>query len=289
MAVFLASWLAAASAQRWPRWRRPWIYAGVSIMAAHLCFWKYAPSVVAAIQRACPAFWGGAKLALPLPLGISFFTLQGIAYLVDYERGDAKFMSLREYILFKSFFAQLIAGPITRARELLPQLEHLTRPSEADLADGLALFSLGLLKKLVIADRMDLVADAVFSSPGQFGRAALLAGLVGYAVQIWADFSGYTDMGRGCARMLGIRLPENFLSPYLARSPSEFWRRWHITLSEWIRDYIYKPLGGGRGGPARALGVLVLTMAVSGLWHGSSLTFLLWGLYHAGLLAVERV
>jgi alginate O-acetyltransferase complex protein AlgI len=146
----------------------------------------------------------------------------------------------------------------------------------------------GFYKKLYIADKLGVLVDIVFTHPEAYSRTSLTLGLLGYTVQIWADFSGYTDMGRGAALMLGIRLPENFLSPYLARSPSEFWRRWHVSLSEWIRDYIYIPLGGSRGGALRALGVVVLTMTISGFWHGARWHFAAWGLYHGALLVAER-
>ncbi len=288
LAVVAVSWLAVALARRYPGRRRFFIRAGITVMLGHLFFWKYASWAAGQVQRVWPAFLGGAEFHLPLPVGISFFTLQGIAYLADYASNDAKYMGFSTYLLFKSFFAQLVAGPIVRARQLLPQLERLERPSREDLSAGLALFTLGFFKKLVMADRMGRFVDEVFLQPEVFRRAVLLRAILAYSVQIWADFSGYTDMGRGAARMLGIRLPENFLSPYLARSPSEFWRRWHITLSEWIRDYLYIPLGGSRGSKARAALVAVLTFALCGLWHGASWHFLVWGLYHGLLLVIER-
>lgn len=286
--VVAVSWAAVALAHRAPARKRFFLGMGIAVMGAHLFFWKYATWATGQIRAVCPGFLWGIPVNLPLPVGISFFTLQGIAYLADFSRGKAEFMGLKRYLLFKSFFAQLVAGPIVRSHQLLPQLKSLPRSTPADVSAGLALFTLGLFKKVVIADRTALFVDAVFAAPSSFGRRALVLGLLGYTVQIWADFSGYTDMGRGCARMLGIRLPENFLSPYLARGPSEFWRRWHITLSEWIRDYIYIPLGGGRGSPMRVLGVVVLTMAISGFWHGANWTFLIWGLYHGALLVLER-
>jgi alginate O-acetyltransferase complex protein AlgI len=279
LAVVAASWLAAWAAGRWPAPRRLLLGLGIGTMAAHLAFWKYGPWLAREI---------GGSLDVALPVGISFFTLQGIAYLVDVGRGRAPVLGFGDYLLFKSFFAQLVAGPIVRAHQLLPQLRRLASPRAVDLAAGLGLFCLGLFKKIVIADRCAPLVDATFADPGAFGRAALALGLAGYAVQIWADFSGYTDMGRGAGRLLGIRLPENFHSPYLAASPSAFWRRWHVTLSEWIRDYVYVPLGGSRGSRPRVWAVALLTMLASGLWHGADWTFALWGLYHGGLLLLER-
>lgn len=286
--VVMISWLSVWIARKRPRLARFAVPGGITVMALHLFFWKYAAWATTQIQLCAPSFLGGRHPTIPLPVGISFFTLQGIAYLIDFGRGEAEFMSFREYLLFKSFFAQLIAGPIVRARQLLPQLRRLTRPTTQDMSRGLALFTLGFLKKTLLADRIAAIIDPVFRNPHNYGRAALLAGLLGYTIQIWADFSGYTDMGRACARMLGITLPENFLSPYLAKKPSEFWRRWHITLSEWIRDYIYIPLGGGRGATVKVLGVVTVTMALSGLWHGANWTFIIWGLYHGCLLIAER-
>lgn len=287
--VVAVSWSAVYLASRGPTRSRAWLIAGVAVMALHLFFWKYASWVSGQIQLVWPGFLGGRKVAIGLPVGISFFTLQGIAYLLDYMRGEAKLMELKEYLLFKTFFGQLIAGPIVRSKQLLPQLRSLAVPPSGEVAEGLALFVLGFFKKTVLADRAAIFVDPVFADPAHYGSPALLLALLGYTAQIWADFSGYTDMGRGCALMLGIRLPENFLSPYLASRPSEFWRRWHVTLSEWIRDYIYIPLGGSRGSRAHALGVVALTMGISGLWHGANWTFVVWGLYHGALLILERV
>jgi alginate O-acetyltransferase complex protein AlgI len=287
--VVMFSWLAVYLARRYPKKEKHFIVMGVAVMALHLFFWKYASWLTKEIQNIWPTFLDGRKVALPLPVGISFFTLQGIAYLIDYRRSEAKFMNLKEYMLFKSFFAQLVAGPIVRSYQLLPQLKKLTSPSSSSIGLGLSLFAMGFFKKIVIADRIAALVDPVFLNPSAYNRSTLLLALLGYTAQIWSDFSGYTDMGRGTAAMLGIWLPENFLSPYLARTPSEFWRRWHITLSQWIRDYLYIPMGGSRGGPLKVMAVLIATMSISGLWHGANWTFLVWGLYHGILLAGERL
>ncbi len=286
--VVLISWLAIFLADRFRAIRGYALGFGIVVMVLHLFFWKYAPWVSRGVQRFSPDFLGGMPLELPLPVGISFFTLQGIAYLIDYYHGKAKLMPFREYALFKSFFPQLVAGPIVRVHQLAPQLEKLSPPKLIGVVSGLALFLLGFFKKVAIADRMAVLVDPVFSAPGQYTRWALLQAVLAYSVQIWGDFSGYTDMGRGAARMLGFDLPENFLSPYLARSPSDFWKRWHITLSQWIRDYIYIPLGGSKGGAVRVALVALFTMVISGLWHGAAVTFVLWGLFHGALLVCER-
>ena len=289
--VVLVSWVAVALAHRSreARTRKKFLAGGIVLIAVHLLFWKYTPWLCSLVQAVDPNFLNGVPVHLPLPIGISFFTLQGIAYLVDYGRGDASYMKLREYLLFKSFFPQLIAGPIVRMKQLGPQLLHLPRVDAETFRAGLALFALGFFKKVAIADCMAVIADPVFTNPGQYSRASVALALLAYTAQIWGDFSGYTDMGRGSAKMLGIHLPENFYSPYLARSPSEFWRRWHVTLSTWIRDYIYIPLGGSSGGLLRTAFVVVVTMSISGLWHGAALTFIIWGLYHGVLLVAERL
>ena len=254
LAVVVSSWAAVALARAYPRARRAFLTGGIVVMLLHLAFWKYAFWGQQNVQYFFPAFLRGWDLTFPLPVGISFFTLQGVAYLVDYMRGDARFMTFPRYLLFKSFFPQLVAGPIVRSRQLLPQLEALRSPRAMEFFEGVSLFILGFFKKTQLADRVAPFVDRVFAEPAQFNRLVLIQAALGYSVQIWADFSGYTDMGRGSAKMLGITLPENFLSPYLSRSPSEFWRRWHITLSQWIRDYLYIPLGGNRGSAVRKNG-----------------------------------
>ena len=286
--VVIISWLAIYAAEKFPVHRKAFLASGIALMVLHLFFWKYASWATESLQYFFPNFLSGQGLHLPLPVGISFFTLQGIAYVIDYGRRETGLMSMKEYVLFKSFFPQLVAGPIVRVHELKPQIDRLKLPSAAELQEGLGLFVLGLFKKLFLADRLAPFLDPIFSNPSRYSAWVLAQAAFGYAVQIWGDFSGYTDMGRGSALMLGIRLPQNFLSPYLASSPSDFWRRWHITLSQWIRDYIYIPLGGSRGRPARVALVAILTMLISGLWHGSNFTFVLWGLYHGVLLAGER-
>jgi alginate O-acetyltransferase complex protein AlgI len=286
--VISSSWAAVYAANRFSNYKKAWITVGVLLMTLHLFFWKYSPWVVSQIQAVYPKFWGGRPLELPLPIGISFFTLQGIAYLVDFAKGKANLMKFKEYFLFKSFFPQLVAGPIVRSYQLLPQLKSLKRSTYDDLAAGVALFCLGFFKKIAIADRTAPFVDVVFKTPAAYDRPTLVMGALAYSVQIWADFSGYTDMGRGVARMLGIQLPENFHSPYFAQNPAEFWKRWHITLSEWIRDYLYIPMGGSRGNRGRVALVTVTTMAIAGAWHGANWTFIIWGIYHGLLLIGHR-
>lgn len=288
LVVVVGSWLAVWCSERWPRGKRIFISSGISLMLLHLFFWKYAAwffTSLGAPLGLTPPRW---LLELPLPVGISFFTLQGVAYLIDYSRGEASYIRLGTYTLFKAFFGQLIAGPIVRVPHLLPQLQKLVRPTYADAAEGLTLFAVGFLKKTLVADSIAPFVDKVFSTPSAYDRFTLFLAALCYTAQIWADFSGYTDMGRGAARCLGISLPQNFLAPYLAKSPSEFWKRWHITLSEWIRDYLYIPLGGRKGSLARRSLVVMSTMGIAGLWHGASWNFLIWGFLHGALLLIER-
>jgi D-alanyl-lipoteichoic acid acyltransferase DltB (MBOAT superfamily) len=225
-----------------------------------------------------------------LPIAISFYTFQSISYAVDIHRGKAH--PARDFVLFAAylgFFPQLVSGPIERAGRFLPQFETPRVWDPVCLHQGLRLILVGLFKKMVVADNCALVANHVFDprTPLDGWWAAL--GVVAFAFQIYGDFSGYTDLARGSARLLGIELSNNFQFPYLARGPSEFWQRWHITLSTWFRDYVYIPLGGNRDGTGRTLLNLWITMVVAGLWHGASWTFVLWGAYHALLLSLYRL
>lgn len=224
-----------------------------------------------------------------LPVGISFFTFHGISYLVDVYRGDvAVCKRLGDILLYLSFFPQLIAGPIVRASFFLPQLAQ--PPAErVPLAEPVLLILGGLFKKVVIATYLatDLV-DPVFFDPSQFSRADLLLAAYGYAVQIYCDFSAYTDIAIGIAALLGYRFPINFNQPYRAQSLREFWQRWHISLSSWLRDYLYKPIGGSRGGRWFTARNLMITMLLGGVWHGAAWKFVAWGGLHGVGLVVER-
>ncbi len=225
-----------------------------------------------------------------LPIGISFFTFQGISYVVDVYRGHiAAEKSLLDVMLFKSFFPQLVAGPIVRAADFIPQLHAPARLTRDHIAVGTVLILTGLAKKMVIANYLatDLV-DPVFFDPTAVGALDLLVGIYGYAVQIYCDFSGYSDIAIGVAALLGYRFRENFDQPYRASSLQDFWRRWHISLSSWLRDYLYIPLGGSRGGEAKTYRNLLITMFLGGVWHGAAWTFVIWGAFHGAMLGVER-
>ncbi|MDA1101270.1 MAG: MBOAT family protein [Proteobacteria bacterium] len=223
-----------------------------------------------------------------LPIGISFYTFQSISYLVDVFRGSVPAARKFRYLAaFIGLFPQLIAGPILRYKDMAEQLQ---RPNERleNFAEGVRRFTLGLAKKILIADAVAPIADAAFSHGAPTAAEAWL-GLIAYTVQLYFDFSGYSDMAIGLGLMIGLRFPENFASPYESRSIAEFWTRWHITLSSWMRDYLYIPMGGNRGSIFRTCQNLMVTMLLGGLWHGASWNFVIWGAWHGLWLTMERV
>jgi len=225
-----------------------------------------------------------------LPAGISFFTFQSMTYTIEtYRRNIKPCHSLRDFLLFVAFFPQLLAGPINRAVDLLPQFAQRLRANVVDFESGLCQFALGAVKKLVISDQIASNVDLIFSSPGSYDGFTLLQGAIGYGIQIYCDFSGYSDMAIGCARMMGFKFMENFQMPYSSTNITEFWRRWHISLSSWFRDYLYIPLGGSRQGPGHTYINLMVTMLLCGLWHGASWNFVFWGGLHGASLAVHRL
>lgn len=265
-------------------------------VAAHVCllaFFKYYEFLVLGLESLASLGGFGMGLvahALPgtdmlFPVGLSFYTFQGLSYAVDHYRNpDEPPRAFLDVLLFVSFFPTIMAGPILRARQFLPQLGRRTWESR-DLQEGFALILSGLFKKVVIASYLsEHIVRGVFESPEFYSSWAVLAAVYAYSIQIFCDFSGYSDMAVGVGRLMGFRLPENFRSPYLALNVQDFWRRWHITLSLWLRDYLYIPLGGSRRGN-RYLN-LIITMALGGLWHGSHLRFLIWGVMHGVGLAV---
>jgi D-alanyl-lipoteichoic acid acyltransferase DltB (MBOAT superfamily) len=271
--------------------QRPYLLAcGIAINLAVLAYFKYANFFIGNVNAAI-----GTTFVLQniiLPIGISFFTFQKIAYLVDAYRGEAEGYGLLEFSLFVMFFPQLIAGPIVHHKEIIPQFRRSDlRLSYADLAAGISLFVIGMVKKVLIADTVSEWANAAFSVAKAGGRLSFFdawSGALSFALQIYFDFSGYTDMALGLALMVGIRLPQNFNSPYKAHNIIEFWRRWHMTLSRFLRDYVYIPLGGNRHGRARRYLNLMLTMLLGGFWHGAAWTFVVWGGLHGGYLAINH-
>ena len=233
----------------------------------------------------------GGWAALVLPPGISFYTFQTMSYSVDvYRRELEPCRDPLQFLLYVAFFPQLIAGPIERAGRLLPQFAAMAehRIASEDLAAGLRLILFGLFKKAVLADSCGLYVDAVFASPETAGGWATIVACLAFTLQIYFDFSAYSEIAKGSARLLGVELIWNFDQPYLAANVSDFWRRWHISLSTWFRDYLYKPLGGNKRGKGRVLLNLAATMFLSGLWHGAAWNFVLWGLFHGLLLLMHH-
>jgi alginate O-acetyltransferase complex protein AlgI len=230
-------------------------------------------------------------LAIILPLGISFHTFQSMSYVVDVYRGEQKAIrDPADYALFIAFFPQLVAGPIVRAREFFSGLYAWVAPTAEEWLRGVMLMLLGLAKKMVLADQFAAISDSYFQNLGAHpGMTAAWSGTAAFALQIFFDFSGYTDMAIGMALLLGFHFPLNFRRPYLAFSITDFWHRWHISLSRWLRDYLYIPLGGNRYGGWKTYRNLMFTMLLGGLWHGASWNFVIWGGYHGALLSIERV
>jgi alginate O-acetyltransferase complex protein AlgI len=266
-----------------PRRRRAYLVASLTVTLGLLAFFKYTNFLLETVWPSAPV------LHILLPLGISFYTFETVSYVVDvYRRRLPAERKLLDYALFLLFFPHLIAGPIVRPASFLPQLRVLQKFDWGRTEMALRLFVLGLIKKAVIADQLARLVDPVYAAPGEFASSALWIATVGYALQIYCDFSGYTDMALGCAHAFGLRLPTNFDVPYMSLNIAEFWRRWHISLSTWLRDYLYIPLGGNRGSRVATYRNLLVTMLLGGLWHGAAWTFVAWGAYHGLLLAVHR-
>jgi alginate O-acetyltransferase complex protein AlgI len=274
------------------RRRAQWILAvAVAFDVGLLAWFKYANFAVDTFSGALGAIGvaGPPWTSIILPIGISFYTFHALSYLVDIYRGAARHLSNPiDFALYIAFFPQLIAGPIVRFHEIRDQLVSRTETS-AQFAAGVYRFCHGLGKKVLIADTVAPIADAVFATPtGDLNTLTAVVGVVAYAVQLYFDFSGYTDMALGIALMFGIHLPENFARPYASASITEFWRRWHMSLSRWFRDYLYIPLGGNRGSARQTYRNLVVVFLLVGLWHGAAWTFVLWGAFHGVMLLIER-
>ncbi len=254
-----------------------------------LGFFKYWGFFVASLVSAFGTDQPVPFIEVILPVGISFYTFQALSYVIDVHRRDVRPVGLLDVAVFLSFFPQLVAGPIVRAKEFLPQLQRHRFNDEVDSADAAWMIGRGLFKKVVIATYLaEHVVDAAFAAPTEATKLELLQAMYGYAIQIYADFSGYTDIAIGVALLLGFRFPVNFDNPYRSLSIQDFWRRWHITLSNWLRDYLYIPLGGNRVGSLMTYRNLMLTMILGGLWHGAAWTFVAWGGLHGLALSLER-
>jgi D-alanyl-lipoteichoic acid acyltransferase DltB (MBOAT superfamily) len=298
-AVFGGYMLLLPRLYRMPEARRRKVFLVISITAnlAVLGFFKYFDFFVASLADLLAAFGIEASrplLAVVLPAGISFYTFQAMSYTIDIYRGKCEpTRNFWDFALFVCFFPHLVAGPIMRAHTLLPQVVRERLPSSAQFREGLALVLVGLFKKLVLADNMAPIANYVFVRLGEGDTAGMsgsevLVGIYAFAFQIYGDFSGYSSIARGISKWLGFELMINFHNPYLAVTPRDFWRRWHISLSSWLRDYLYIPLGGNRHGRLVEYRSLLITMLLGGLWHGASWTFVAWGLYHGLILCAYR-
>jgi alginate O-acetyltransferase complex protein AlgI len=292
-------WLGGEWLAGWRRWsghalRRSVVLLVLLLPLLFFKYWDWIAQNIEALVDLLGGKLGLPRVALPLPVGISFFTFQALAYVVDVGRAAEKGKDEAEhdfprFFTFQAFFPQLVAGPIVRATELLPDLKRLPALREGQVADGIFRICTGMAKKLLVADVMRLgMVDPVFTDPGSFTSVEKWFALYAYTLEIYADFSGYSDIAIGSAKLFGFELPENFKRPYKATSVSDFWRRWHITLSDWIRDYLYFPLGGSKGGPWRTRFNLVLTLVIIGLWHRASWNFALYGLMHGLVMVLER-
>lgn len=267
--------------------RRAWLWASTLALVTPLVFFKYTSFVTTNLNLLFSDI-----PALPrqhLPIGISFYTFQAIAYVIDVSRGQQPERRLDRFTCFLLFFPHLVAGPILRAATLLSQLGAARALDREDLAAGFLRLGTGLIKKVLIADVLRVgIVDAVFMDPGKFTGLEVLVALYAYTLQIYCDFSGYTDFAIGSARLLGFRIPENFDRPYQALSVAEYWRRWHMTLSRWVQDYVYYPLGGSRIGGWRVYRNIMLTLLILAIWHGANWTFVVYGLIHGAAVSVNR-
>lgn len=270
------------------KWRRLSLCGGIMLPLLALGLFKYYNFFLESFCRLLQIN-GDHSLRIILPVGISFYTFQALSYVIDVSRG--KIPCERDFLhvaLYISFFPQLVAGPIVKAQEFLPQLSEDRNISVHNLKIGAQIFVMGLFKKVVLADWLSVFVDEVFAMPEIFHGGTVLLAILSYSMQIYLDFSGYSDMAIGSAKCLGYDLTPNFNLPYISENVTEFWRRWHISLSTWLREYVYIPLGGNRGGVFRTYWNLMLTMALGGLWHGAAWSFVVWGTLHGAALCVHK-
>ena len=278
--ISVLMWFIALRISRSESRARLWLSLGVACDLLVLGVFKYLNFF---LESFCDIFsMQYSSLKILLPVGISFYIFQSISYIADvYNKRISAHKSIIPVLLYIGFFPQIVSGPIVKANYFMPQLEKSVRITKENFSAGVQRIMLGMFKKLVIADRLGVCVDAVYNAPLAYNSASVVLAVVSYSLQIYYDFSGYSDMAIGIATILGFDLGENFNLPYLAKNPSDFWRRWHISLSSWFKDYVYIPLGGSRGSKQRTYFNLLVTMILSGIWHGASWSFVIWGLLHA--------
>ncbi len=268
------------------------VWPGIAVNLSALGYFKYTNFFVqtaGSLVHAAGGSWHPRIFDITLPLGVSFFTFQGVAYLIDVASGEAPFQSLRNFMLYKAFWPQLIAGPIIRPAEIREQIEGTRSLCYEDVSEGTRRILRGAFKKIVLADSLAPQVDLAFLANGTPHALDTIAGTIGFGLQIYFDFSAYSDFAIGSARLFGFRFPENFDWPYQARSPQDFWNRWHMTLSRWIRDYVFTPLSfATRAHPQWRPFWLIVAMGLCGLWHGAQWTFVLWGVWHGIFLAAQQ-
>lgn len=272
--------LAMAFVTYWTARNTRYIKIGIVFDLVVLCIFKYFNFFIESFPF---------TFRLVMPLGLSFFVFSSIGYLVDVYRGKMEAMTLTKSMLYLSYFPKFTSGPIMKSTDYVSQIRYRRSINYKGFEEGIEIFVFGLFKKVVLADRLAVFVDQVFDTPRAFGSLTLAFAVISYSLQIYLDFSGYSDMAIGISRMLGIRLPRNFNLPYLSNNVTEFWKRWHISLSEWLMNYLYIPLGGNRKGTVRTYINLMLTMMLGGLWHGSGLNFLIWGALHGLALVVHKL
>ncbi len=273
--------------QDWNNRRRSLLIVGVALNVLLLFGFKYIPFVFGSLGWQESATW--TKAHLIAPLGISFFCFECIAYLVDVYRGAPAAQQFLKFSAYKLFFPKLISGPITRYQALAAQFASPAVPTTERWAEGLWLIACGAVKKGLLADNLGVLVDLSFQNVARAGSGDLWLATIAYGFQLYLDFSGYVDMARGTAVLLGLHLPENFDAPYCTTSIADFWRRWHMTLGDWLRNYLYFPLGGSRQGTLRTCGNLLVVMAIAGIWHGAAWGFVVWGVLHGVALVVHRL
>lgn len=280
---FFARWIHFS-----PQDKRAKLVLAIAFNLLLLGFFKYFAFFQSSLHWLSSGHWATSEFSthIVLPVAISFYTFHALSYLIDCYRGILVPATLAEFSLYIAFFPHLVAGPIVRAAHLIPQIQT---PRQPKITPAILLLILrGLVKKAIFADNMAPFTSAVFASPANFPSLIIWLAALAFTIQIYCDFSGYTDIAIGIARALGFEFPQNFDRPYFSRTPTEFWRRWHMSLSTWLRDYLYLPLGGNRLGAARTYLNLMITMVLGGLWHGASWNFVLWGAFHGALLGIYR-